>query len=100
MRRRQDPIQLFAGGADNWDQGSAGLIVTEEFFGVRAVSAGAVMTYLGIDRGFQTITAKVWTGSAWSTIETLVLVSGMSLINLGHFRFRVSGSNVLVEKRT
>jgi hypothetical protein len=23
------------------------------------------MTYLGIDRGFQPITAKVWTGSAW-----------------------------------
>jgi len=65
MRRRQDPIQLFAGGADNWDQGPSGTIVTEEFFGVRTASPGAVMTYLGIDRGFQPITAKVWTGSAW-----------------------------------
>jgi len=65
MRRRQDPIQLFAGGVDNWDQGPAGRIVTEEFFGVRGASPGAVMTYLGIDRGFQPITAKVWTGSTW-----------------------------------
>jgi hypothetical protein len=65
MRSRQDTIQLFAGGLDNWDQGSAGSIVTEEFFGVRPASSGAVMTYLGIDRGFQPITAKVWTGNAW-----------------------------------
>ena len=65
MRRRQDPIQLFAGGADNWDQGLSGSIVTEDFFGVRAACAGAVMTYLGIDQGFQPITAKVWTGTAW-----------------------------------
>ena len=65
MRRRQDPIGPFEGGHDNWDQGPAGRIVTEEFFGVRTASPGAAMTYLGIDRGFQPITAKVWTGSAW-----------------------------------
>ncbi len=65
MRWRQEPIQLFAGGVDNWDQGLAGRIFTEEFFGVRAASPGAVMTYLGIDRGFQPITVKAWTGSAW-----------------------------------
>ena len=65
MRRRQDPIGPFAGGVDNWDQGLSGSIVTEGFFGVRTASPGVVMTYLGIDRGFQPITAKVWTGSAW-----------------------------------
>ncbi len=65
MRRRQDLIQPFDGGQDNWDQGPAGRIVTEEFFGVRTASPGAAMTYLGIDRGFQPITAKVWTGTAW-----------------------------------
>ncbi len=43
---------------DNWAQGAAGRIVTEEFFGVWTASPGAAMTYLGIDRGFQPITAK------------------------------------------
>jgi hypothetical protein len=65
MRRRQEPIGPYEGGVDSWDQGLAGRLVTEEFFGTRSASAGAVMTYLGIDRGFQPITAKVWTGSVW-----------------------------------
>ena len=50
---------------DNWAQGAEGRIFTEEFFGVWTASPGAAMTYLGIDRVFQPITAKVWTGSAW-----------------------------------
>jgi hypothetical protein len=43
---------------------------------------------------------QVWTGSAWSTVETIVLTSGMANPSVGPFRLRVSGSNVLVEKRT
>jgi len=65
MRRRQDPIQPFDGGMDIWDQGLAGLIISDEFYGLRATSPGAVMSYLGIDRGFQPISVKVWTGSSW-----------------------------------
>ena len=65
MRRRQDPIGPFEGGQDNWDQGPAGRIVTEEFFGTRSASPGMALVYLGIDRGLQPLPAKVWAGSAW-----------------------------------
>lgn len=65
MRRRQDPIGPFEGGVDSWDQGPAGRIITEEFFGTRSASPGTVLVYLGIDRGYQPMPAKVWTGTAW-----------------------------------
>ena len=55
----------YRGGSDDWDVGTAGTIVTNEFFGEPPPTGGRLKYWDGAAWAYATL--KRWTGTVWQT---------------------------------